>query len=145
MRWIKNSNFYQLRLERDEEILTTLVEFVRKKKIKSGLIFGLGAGRDFVLGYYHLEKKVYHRRRLRAEYEICSLVGNIAWDKDEPVCHIHAVLSNQKMATAGGHLFAGRVAATCEIAIIPGTGLVRRELEPDTGLKLLQLNLKPAG
>ncbi len=139
MRWIKNGNFYQLRLERDEEILTTLLDFVRQKKIKSGLIYGLGAGRDFVLGYYHLNKRVYHRRRLRGEYEICSLLGNIARDKDEPVCHIHIVLSNQKMAASGGHLFAGRVAATCEIVIITGTKLVRRELVPDTGLKLLAI------
>ncbi|MGQ9678744.1 MAG: PPC domain-containing DNA-binding protein [bacterium] len=139
MRWIKNGSSYQLRLLRGEEILETLSQFVQQNKIKSGVLFGLGAGFDFELGYYHLEKKVYHRRRFKGEFEIVSLVGNIAWEGKNPVCHCHIVLSDRRMATYGGHLFAGKVGATCEIAIFPGRINIQRELDPGAGLKLLKL------
>lgn len=139
MRWVKNGSFFQLRLLRGEEILTTLNRFVQQNKIKSGVLFGLGAGLDFELGYYHLEKQVYYRRRLKGEFEIASLIGNIAWDDKKPVCHCHIVLSDRRMATCAGHLFAGTVAATCEIAILPGKRKVIREPDQKTGLKLLKM------
>jgi predicted DNA-binding protein with PD1-like motif len=137
MKWIKNSRFYQLRLLQGEEILTTLVEFVRRVKIKSGVLIGLGAGYDFELGYYNISKKSYRRRRLKGEFEIVSLLGNVAWDGKQPICHCHIALSDRQMATYGGHLFAGRVGATCEISIFPGDKKLNRQLEPETGLKLL--------
>ncbi len=139
MKWVKNKDFYQLRLSRNEEIIGTLIEFVKKKRIKSGLILGLGAGSKFVLGYYDLNHRVYRRRQFRGEYEICSLVGNIAWENDEPICHIHILISNQRFLTFGGHLFSGKTAATCEIVILPGAKKLTRRLESATGLKLLQL------
>lgn len=139
MIWVKNGDFYQLRLMPGEEILASLIDFVRKRRIKSGVIWGLGAGSEMVLGWYDLEHQVYHRRRFRGEYEISALLGNIAWENSEPICHIHTVISNRRFATYGGHLFEGKVGATCEVAILPGAKSLRRELEPGTGLKLLKL------
>ncbi|NPV14170.1 DNA-binding protein [candidate division WOR-3 bacterium] len=139
MRWTKNNRFYQLRLWPGEEIITSLVEFSRRVKIKSGVVLGIGAGTNFELGYYHFDKQTYHRRRLKGEYEIVSLVGNIAWEDKQPICHCHIVLSDQRMATYGGHLFAGLVSATCEITVLPGDKKLHRELERETGLKLLKL------
>ncbi|MGC8798040.1 MAG: PPC domain-containing DNA-binding protein [candidate division WOR-3 bacterium] len=139
MKYRKNGSYYQLRLERGEEIIPTLTTFVRECRIKSGVLFGLGAGTDLELGCYNLKKQAYHRRRFPGEYEICSLVGNIAWVDNEPVLHIHTVISNERLTTWSGHLFAGRVAATCEIAVLPGVRKLLRQLEPDSGLKLLQL------
>lgn len=138
MRWRRSGSFYQLRLERGEEIVQTLVEFIRARQIRSGVMLGLGAGTDITLGAYNLKQRVYHRRRFRGEYEICSLVGNIAWGGTEPICHIHAVISNERLVTYSGHLFAGKVAATCEVNILPGTAKILRALESDSGLKLLQ-------
>jgi len=139
MRWRKNGPYYQLRLERGEEIIPTITEFVQARRLKSGWLTGLGAGTDLELGSYNLKKKKYHRRLFKGEYEICSLVGNIAYDDKTPIQHIHAVISNERLTTYSGHLFGGRVAATCEIAILPGTEKLIRRLEPDSGLKLLQL------
>jgi len=139
MRWQKNGPFYQLRLERGEEILTTLTEFVHCRRLKSGVLFGLGAAENLRLGYYNLKQKRYLLRRFQGEYELGSLVGNIAWVEREPVIHIHAVISNQRLTTYSGHLFAATVAATCEIAIITGGKKVQRRLEPVSGLKLLAL------
>jgi|UniRef100_A0A7V3PTM9 predicted DNA-binding protein with PD1-like motif len=139
MRYQKNGSYYQLRLERGEEIIPTLSNFIQDHRLKSGILLGLGAGTDLKLGCYNLKKRTYHQRHFKGEYEICSLVGNIAWADNEPILHIHAVISNERLTTYSGHLFAGKVAATCEIAILPGIKKLKRELEPDSGLKLLQL------
>ncbi|MEO0070004.1 MAG: PPC domain-containing DNA-binding protein [candidate division WOR-3 bacterium] len=139
MRWVKNGDFYQLRLLTGEEIVSSLVDFVQKVRIKSGVIWGLGAAKEIVLGWYDLKHHIYHRRRFRGEYEICTLMGNIAWENSEPICHIHTVISNRRFATYGGHLFEGKVGATCEITILTGRKRLCRELVPDAGLKLLKL------
>lgn len=139
MKWRRNGSYYQLRLMKDEDVLKELAGFVRSRRLKSGMLMGVGAATQIVLGYYDLHRQQYRKRRFRGEYELAALVGNIAWDDKEPVCHIHAVISDRRCAAHAGHLFEARVAATCEISVIPGRSRVLRRLEPDTGLKLLQL------
>lgn len=139
MKFRKNGPYYQLRLERSEEIVAALVDFARKRRIRSALLVGLGAGEEFVLGFYDLKRRRYLKRRFRGEHEIAGLVGNVAWAGDDPVCHVHAIISDSRLTTFSGHLFEGRVTATCEIAVMPGTRRFGRRLEADSGLKLLQL------
>ncbi|MEO0080250.1 MAG: PPC domain-containing DNA-binding protein [candidate division WOR-3 bacterium] len=139
MRVQKVGSYYQLRLERGEEVMATLLDFVRKRRIRSGLVLGLGAAEELVLGCYDLKHKKYLKRRFRAEHEIAALVGNIAWDETEPICHIHAVIGNRQFATYSGHLFEARVAATCEVSILPGQKRLSRSLDPSTGLRFLRL------
>lgn len=139
MKWTKNGPYYQLRLMKGEEIQATLAAFVKRRRLKSGAVFGLGAAEDVELGYFHLHRRQYAKRRFRGECEVAALVGNIAWAEGEPVCHLHAVISDRRCAAYAGHLFRGTVAATCEITILPGARRLARRLEPDSGLKLLQL------
>ncbi|MEO0085133.1 MAG: PPC domain-containing DNA-binding protein [candidate division WOR-3 bacterium] len=139
MRFRKNGPYYQLRLERSEEIVASLATFVRKSKLRSAFLVGLGAGENLVLGFYDLRRRRYQRRRFRGEYEITSLVGNVAWAGGEPVCHVHAVISNSRLTTFSGHLFEGHVTVTCEITVMTGVRRLERRLEPDSGLKLLHL------
>ena len=139
MQYSKPGPYYQLRLERGEEIIATILEFVKKHRIKSAALIGLGAAENLVLGCYNLKQKQYRRRRFRKEHEVAALVGNIAWDQNQPICHIHAVISNKRLVTYSGHLFEAEVAATCEISILPGQKPIGRRLDPRTGLKLLEL------
>lgn len=139
MKYVKNGPYYQLRLERSEEIVSELASFVRRRHIRSAFLTGLGAGEKLVLGFYDLRRHRYVRRQFRGEYEIAGLVGNIAWAGGEPICHIHAVISNARLTTFSGHLFEGLVTVTCEVSLLPGSRKLERRLETATGLKLLQL------
>lgn len=139
MRYAKVGTFYQLRLERGEDVPTEVVEFVRRNRIGSGSITGLGATDRAVLGHFSLKTRKYRRRTFSGEYEIAGITGNIAWDGKTPVCHMHAVISGPGMQAHAGHLFAARVAATCEIAILPFKRRLGRKPDPATGLKLLNL------
>ncbi len=126
-----------LRLECDEEVIETLRAFVRSHRIGSGFFTGLGAARDITLGYFDPKRRSYRRRTFKSDCEIAALVGNVAWNGREPICHTHAVISNRQLQAFAGHLFSARVTVTCEISLVPGRVRVRRGTDPATGLKLL--------
>ena len=46
MQSLKTKSGYILRLIRNEEIISTLKDFIKDKKIKGGFLFGLGAGKE---------------------------------------------------------------------------------------------------
>ncbi len=139
MTWCRVGSCYLLRLERGEDIPATLTRFVEEQRIRSGIVTGIGAASAIELGYFHLARRRYHRRTIRAECELAALTGNIAWLDRKPVCHLHAVVSDRQLRAWGGHLFAARTAATCEIWILPGRAQVGRAPDPLTGLNLLSL------
>jgi hypothetical protein len=137
--WRRAGGFFILRLVRGEDIPTEVAGFVRRLKVRSGIVSGIGAASDIELGYFHLHSRRYARKRIKAECEVASIAGNIAWAEHEPVCHLHAVVTDSRMRAWGGHLFAARVAATCEVCITPGRARLARVVDPETGLKLLHL------
>lgn len=139
MEAVKTGAYYQLRLERGEDVPAVVAGFVLRHRIRSGIIVGLGAADEVVLGHFGLKTKKYRRRTFTGDYELASIVGNIAWDGKTPVCHMHAVITGPGMQAYGGHLFAATVAATCEISILPGEKRLLRRPDPATGLKLLSL------
>jgi hypothetical protein len=139
MRWAKPGAFYQLRLEPGEDVAQILPGFVHQYRIGSGVISGLGAADEVELGLFDLKRRVYRRRVFRGDCEILALSGNVAWDGDSPVCHVHCVISDSRMAAHGGHLYRARVSVTCEIAILPGRRRLYRAHDAATGLKLLRL------
>jgi uncharacterized protein len=139
MKYLKNGPYYLLKLEPGDEIIETLVGFLKKHRVRSGFLTAIGAGEDLTLGCFDLNTKTYHKRTFKGDHEIAALVGNTGWDGENPICHIHAVISSPKFATFAGHLFSGRVTVTCEVALVPGTRRISRKVEPFCGLKLLAL------
>jgi predicted DNA-binding protein with PD1-like motif len=137
--WAKVGSFFQLRLEPGEDVVSSVVAFVREHGIGSGLVTGLGAAEDVVLGYFDRKRREYVKRRFPGECEIASMTGNIAWAGAEPVCHLHAVVAAKGLTARAGHLFEARVAVTCELNILPGEGSLYRSEDPETGLNLLDL------
>jgi len=139
MKAVRNGSYYQLRLMPGEEIVETLAGFVRSHRIKSGFLTGIGAAEDVVLGCFDPKTKAYHKRTFKGDHEVAALVGNVAWAGKEPVCHIHAIISNPRLATFAGHLFSGTVTVTVEVALVPGTRRLARKPDPLSGLNLLAL------
>ncbi|MEO0076920.1 MAG: PPC domain-containing DNA-binding protein [candidate division WOR-3 bacterium] len=139
MQYLKSKNNYLIKLDADEEIITTLKNFVRSKKIKSGFLMGIGTGKEITLGYYDTAKKSYHQRHFPDEYEFASLIGNISYLGKEPVVHIHCTIGPIDFTTYCGHLFSAKVGATCEIVITAFDKKIIRKADPGTGLNLLWL------
>lgn len=139
MQNLKTKSGYILRLNRGEEIITTLKDFIKDKKIHGGFLIGLGAGKEITLGFYDADKKTYHKRFFADDHEYTSLTGNISYLDDEPVIHIHAVISAANFVSYSGHLFSGKVSATCEIFITLLDKKLIRKADPTVGLNLMQL------
>lgn len=125
--------------------MENLTALVQEEQIKGAWLSGLGAAMWAELGFFNLEDKTYEWKKLDQVLEIISLEGNIAWEDPltagaEPVIHIHGVFSNRDMNSFGGHVKELEVAGTCEILLHRWyQGGLRRELDDETGLKLLEL------
>jgi len=130
---------YVLRLEKSEEIIKTLTEFIKAKKVKGAFLFGIGAGKEFTLGCYDLAKKAYIRRFFPGDWEIANMIGNISWLEDEPIIHVHMVIGSTNFSSFSGHLFSGTVTATCELFVMTLETRLKRYRDSVIGLNLLEL------
>jgi len=139
MQYKKVSGGYLLRIERGEEVLSSLLSFIKIFKIKSGFMVGLGACEKLKLGYFDAEKGDYMNKDLAGEYEMTSLTGNIAYLGTEPIVHAHITLTDDKFKAVGGHLWSGIVSGTVEIYIMTFGSSIKRAKDEETGLNLLKL------
>jgi predicted DNA-binding protein with PD1-like motif len=115
-----------------------LLAFARKHGLMAGHLTGIGAISDAVVGYFDPEKKVYLRIHEKGQAEVLSLTGNLALSDGEPFFHVHVALGLRDGSTRGGHLFEAMVRPTVELVLTAYSRSVRRQLDPDTGLPLLE-------
>lgn len=126
-----------VRLDRGEEIMQTLVDFIAAENIPAGAIAGIGALTKVELGYFNRDTKEYQRRKFDGVYELLSLTGNIAYVDNKPMVHAHCILGDADYQVVGGHLFSGIVAVTGEIYIGVFSDKFKRAMDPEVELNLL--------
>lgn len=127
-----------IKLDKDEELLSSIIAYVKKENILAGYLTAIGALEKGKLGYFDVKKKEYLHLSF-AEVELVSCMGNIAKNKEtkEPMAHIHITVSDKNGNCKGGHLVEGIVSVTAEIYLVetkPGVTRIKDEL---TGLLLL--------
>ncbi|MEO0206135.1 MAG: PPC domain-containing DNA-binding protein [candidate division WOR-3 bacterium] len=135
----KLKNYYVLRLQKGEEIVQTLTDFVKKTNLKGGFLYGLGVGKMLTLGYFDAHNKSYIKKQFKGDYEFTSFLGNISYFEKQPVIHIHVTITDKRFNASGGHLFSGYVPATLEIMVFPVDKKLVRKKDVDTGLNLLKI------
>ena len=135
----KFNDTYVVRMDRGEEILSSLTELCRKEQITLGSVSALGAADHAVIGLYDVGARQYHRHSFDEPMEITSLVGSISTKEGEPYLHLHINLCREDMSVIGGHLNECRISATCEMIVRQLDGIVERKLdEAETGLNLYE-------
>jgi predicted DNA-binding protein with PD1-like motif len=139
MQYTKTADGYLLRLDADEEIVGTIAWFADDRRIDTGVVEGIGSVHHAVLGYFDRASKEYLRRTIEADCEIVSLLGNIALKEGKAFPHLHVTLGTRDFQAFAGHLFEGRVAATCELRVRALPGMVQRRKDETTGLWLLDV------
>jgi len=125
-----------LRLDRGEEVISSLEAFCRAEKINLASVEGLGASDHAVIGLYDVSEKVYHKTTFAEPMEITSLLGNVSQKDGEVYLHLHITLGRADSSVIGGHLNECRISATCELFVRPLPGTVERRLDGETGLNL---------
>ena len=127
-----------LRLEKGEEVISSIADFAAKNKITAGIVSGIGAITDVTIGYFSGLEKKYFQETFNDEYELLSLSGNISYLDSSPMIHAHIVMSKTDYSLTGGHCFSARVALTVEIYVFTFEQEIRRAMDPNIGLNLLQ-------
>jgi len=130
---------YILRLEKDEEIVNSILNFCTSMTIKSGYLSGIGAIQSADLALYKLESKEYSKKHLEGPFEIVKLSGFIAMLEKDIKTHLHIAISDHEMKVFGGHLDSAVVGATCEILIEKFDVELSRYADAEIGLNLLDI------
>lgn len=127
-----------VRLDRGEEVLSSLVSLCTAQGIGCASLTGIGAVRDTELGYYDLGSFTYLTRTIAEPCELVSLVGNVALVDGAPFVHAHASLGDRELRLVGGHLVRATVAVTVELVLDVLEARLERALDPEVKLKLLR-------
>ena len=126
------------RIDKGEEILTTIKEISLKENIKLASVQALGATDEFTVGVYKVDEKKYYANEFKGYFEIVSLTGTINTMNGEFYTHIHMSAGNDKGEVFGGHLNKAIVSATCEMVIDSIDGNVDRKYDEETGLNVFR-------
>ncbi len=138
MQYKKFKGSYFVRLERGEEILSSLAALAEKEDIALGCVSGLGAVDRFTAGVFFPQEKVYRKNDFHGNFEITSLTGTITRMDGKPYLHLHMSAGNEYGKVMGGHLNEAHVSATCEIVVRVVDGSVGRAFSDEIGLNLFE-------
>lgn len=123
-------------LETGEEVMAVLKAYAEKENIRAARITAIGAFQSATLAYFNWETKAYEKLPVSVQVEVLILAGDIAWEGDKPVIHIHAVLGKRDGSTTGGHLVEAIVRPTLEV-LVTEAGALERRFDPESGLALI--------
>lgn len=136
----KAGEHYILRLDTNEELISTLKVWAAGEGVKAAAFWGIGALSRARLGYFDPQTMSYKEIPIEEQMEVVAINGNMSLGEEgEPVIHVHVVLSNSDGQAIGGHLFEGFIRPTLELILIPLPTELRRLHDPTTGLKILDL------
>ena len=122
--------------ERGDEVMSLLTEFARKNNIRAARFTAIGAFQSATLAYFDWETKKYVDIPVEAQTEVLVLTGDLAWEGEKPVAHMHAVLGRRDGSTVGGHLKRAIVRPTLEL-MIDEAGALERKFDPASGIALI--------
>ena len=122
-----------------DEVMQGLLDFARDNGVTAGHFTAIGAFSDVVLGYLDWQKKGYERIPVTEQVEVLSLIGDVALENGSPKIHAHIVVGKRDGTAHGGHLLEGHVRPTLEVVLHESPDHLRRKLDPDSGLALIDV------
>lgn len=137
---IKNTDAgYILRVEAGEEIKEALKTLCEEHNIKGGTFVGIGAISSGKVGFFDTTTKKYSFMPISEPHEITNITGHITGENGKTLIHAHITLTDKNGNARGGHLKSGIANPTCEIAITNHNTPLKRSVDPESGLPLLDL------
>lgn len=143
MQVLEDGDTVVIRLHEGEDFFPTLEEALRRVDLRHGVILtGVGMLKDFELGWFDHATKGYVKRTFGTPHELVAMSGTVAVSADDGTTvmpHVHVALAGPDLALVGGHLWKATVTVLNEISIRRVTEAMVRRLNPETGLKELDL------
>lgn len=144
MQFRRFNNIYFVRIDRGEEIMSSLEKLCTDEKITLAEVKALGAVDDFEVGLFDVAEKKYHKNNFKFPAEITSFWGTVTTKEGKIYLHIHMSAADVKGQVFGGHLSRAVVSATCEMIvhdISEGSSngfAVERKFNEEVGLNLFE-------
>ncbi len=135
----KEKDDYIVRIDRGEEVISSLKKVCKENNISSGFITGIGAADKVETGLYKVSDKKYLSDTKKGEFEITNITGNVSEKDNEVYLHLHATLTDESGKAFGGHLNFARISGTCEILIHEIKTITERKTDKKTGLNIYKL------
>ena len=132
-----------LAFHKGDEVMAGITEFARSQHLTAAHLIGIGAFSDASLAWFDISRKSFRTIPIRSEVEVVSLIGNITTDQDNaPLVHIHCALGDPDGNVKGGHLLEAHVSVTLEVFLTEEPTLVRKVMDEESGLKLIEDKLR---
>src|SRR5512142_3193604 len=125
--------------EKGDEVNREMAAFAESHRLAASHFTAIGAFRNVTLGFFDRDKKRYEKISIQEQVEVLSLVGDIALKDGKPQIHAHVVIGKSDGSAHGGHLLEAHVWPTLEIVLEESPEHLRRKLDPETGLALIDL------
>lgn len=138
MEYKRYGNKIIARLDKNEEVVTTLTELCARESVCLASVNAIGAVSKATIGNYNTVEKKYYSKEVTGIFEIASLSGTVSTMDGKTYLHLHCVLADETYQTVGGHLNSAIVSATCEIVIDVIDGQVNRQFSEEIGLNLFK-------
>ena len=149
MDYRKFGECYYIRMDRDDEIISMILEICKKENIRSATFSGIGGCKDAEIQTFIPETGSFENQHISGMLELASLNGNVVTDENDTYYHhTHAVFSykdGEKHCIAAGHMKSITVLYTAEIElrlVIGGT--IRRKYDPETGTGFWDFEERPS-
>ena len=134
----KYKDTYYIRVDKDEEIIKSILDVCKKEGILSAVFSGIGGCSEAEIQTFIPDSGTFETEHLKGMLELISVNGNIITDDDNNYFHhTHALFTykeNSVHKTTGGHIRSIMVLYTAEIELRPVTGgAIKRKYDPETG------------
>ena len=129
---------FATRLQPDQDLKSSLKEFVERNAVKAGFILtAVGSLKQANLRFAGRNTP----QLFKENFEIVSLVGTLSLNGS----HLHISLANQEGKTIGGHLAEGSIINTMAEIVLGASQdhTFTRSFDQQTGF--LELEIKPSG
>ena len=136
MEYKKYSQKIIVRLDRGDEIVTSLKSLASKEKINFASVSGIGAVGSVKAGYFDTKEKCFKSFDLSGDLEVVSFAGNINIMDGETYTHFHISVADESGKVCGGHLSSAVISGTGEFVVDCIDADVGRVFDDETGLNI---------
>ena len=141
MQYRKSNHQILIRIDRGEDIPTTLLSVCERESVAGAVFTGIGACGRAVLSSYLPEENDFLDREIAGMLDLIALNGNIFMENGELREHTHAVFSclrDGEHRVLAGHLKSAVVRYTAEI-LLTVTDPIRKTYDPSLGISVWDL------
>lgn len=130
---------FVLVFDKGDEFVREITSFATENHLAGSHFTAIGAFSDATLGFFDRDKKKYEKIPILEQMEVLSLVGDIALKDGAPQIHAHVVVGKSDGTAHGGHILQAHVWPTLEVVLTESPKHLRRKIDAETGLALIDL------